>query len=48
MAQILDSLCQVAEEENVVFADLTCDLNIGAIASTDDESTIQYKLHMES
>ena len=46
VAEILDVLGEVAEEEDVPFADLTGDFNVGAVAGADDEAAIEDKFHI--
>jgi hypothetical protein len=64
VAEVFDILAQVAEEEDILFSNLTSDLglrvsysfscrrdnaaylNIRTIAGTDDETAVQYELHV--
>ena len=46
VAEVFDVLGEVAEEEDVRFADFAGDFNVGSVASTDDQSAVQDELHV--
>ena len=46
VAEIFDVLGEVTEEEDVGFADLASDFDVGSVACTDDQATVQDKLHV--
>ena len=46
VSNFLDRLGQVTEKENVFLADFSGNFNVGTIHCTDDESTVQGKLHV--
>ena len=45
VAEVLDLLGQVAEEVDVVFADLAGDFDVGAVAGADDEAAVHDEFH---
>lgn len=46
MSEILNILREVTEEENILFANLTSDLDVGTVESTDDETAVEDELHV--
>ena len=46
VAEVLDVLGQVAEEEDVGLADFAGDLDVGPVARADDQAAIQDELHV--
>jgi len=48
VTDVLNVLSQVSEQEDVVLANLSGDLDIGTVASTDDETTVEDEFHVRS
>lgn len=48
VTDVLNVLSQVSEQEDVVLANLSGDLDVGTVASTDDETTVEDEFHVRS
>lgn len=48
VAEILDIFREVAKQEDVLLANLSCDLDVRPVAGSDDQTAVQDELHVGS
>ena len=46
MSEIIHILAQIAEQEDITLANFACDLDVRAIASANDQATIEHEFHV--